>query len=361
MYFSIRDTGYVVRILGALTNAHVSAMHSVGIPEEKLDHLFRQFEEVDSYDPQEDDAPAQSALGLGLAVVARLVRTLGGQLRVESTVGQGSHFTIILPFGTGSPSQSPAPSLRRTSSKGSAGSKASLRSGSSGQASEIDSLVEAISADHMNVNGNKNENAVVETARRGPQAGSMAPRGPSTPSDSNGPTTQAIRQRPPPDSPGSANVEGSQFPIRPLRVEQEMDSTTAWHRSRGSQPSSSQSAAPTSAAPPTPPETPSEGVPSNAPASDQGSSDTTWKPIPAEKPPTAPPKTKETLKLNVLVVEDDSINRAILQRKLVKDGHNVKTSVHGEDAVAKFESDASFDVILMDLQYVLCNLFRAKR
>jgi hypothetical protein len=45
--------------------------------------------------PKTGTAPG---LGLGLAVVARSVKQLGGQLRVDSKVDQGSRFSFLIPF-----------------------------------------------------------------------------------------------------------------------------------------------------------------------------------------------------------------------------------------------------------------------
>lgn len=66
-----------------------------GIPTNKLERIFREFEQVESAQPKTSAAPG---LGLGLAVVARSVEQLGGQLRVESKVEQGSRFSFIMPF-----------------------------------------------------------------------------------------------------------------------------------------------------------------------------------------------------------------------------------------------------------------------
>ena len=66
-----------------------------GIPADKLENIFREFEQVESAQPKKSTAPG---LGLGLAVVARSVEQLSGQLRVDSKVDQGSRFTFLIPF-----------------------------------------------------------------------------------------------------------------------------------------------------------------------------------------------------------------------------------------------------------------------
>lgn len=66
-----------------------------GIPASKLESIFREFEQVESAQPKKSTAPG---LGLGLAVVARSLEQLGGQLRVDSKVDQGSRFSFLIPF-----------------------------------------------------------------------------------------------------------------------------------------------------------------------------------------------------------------------------------------------------------------------
>lgn len=84
-----------------------------GMSNAKLDALFRDLEQVTDADEElSDEGPVMSedkpkTLGLGLAVVARIVRTMHGQLRLKSEDGKGSRFVIQLPFDM-PPSDSPA-------------------------------------------------------------------------------------------------------------------------------------------------------------------------------------------------------------------------------------------------------------
>jgi signal transduction histidine kinase len=67
--------------------------HGVGIPEAELRHIFDRFYQVDR-----SGVPQPGGVGLGLALVRELVGALGGGIAVESSVGQGSRFTVTLPL-----------------------------------------------------------------------------------------------------------------------------------------------------------------------------------------------------------------------------------------------------------------------
>ncbi|WP_225913860.1 ATP-binding protein [Leptolyngbya ohadii] len=66
-----------------------------GIAPEHLPHLFERF-----YQVRGTQARTHEGSGIGLALVHELVRLQGGTIEVSSTVGEGTCFTIALPFGT---------------------------------------------------------------------------------------------------------------------------------------------------------------------------------------------------------------------------------------------------------------------
>jgi len=67
----------------------------IGISQEHIDRLFLPFEQLDS-----SFTRTASGSGLGLAISKRLVAMLGGELFVESTVGEGSTFRFTIDTGS---------------------------------------------------------------------------------------------------------------------------------------------------------------------------------------------------------------------------------------------------------------------
>lgn len=66
-----------------------------GIEPEELPHLFERF-----YQVRGTQARSHEGSGIGLALVHELVQLQGGTINVSSTPGQGTCFTIALPFGS---------------------------------------------------------------------------------------------------------------------------------------------------------------------------------------------------------------------------------------------------------------------
>jgi CheY-like chemotaxis protein len=65
----------------------------IGISPEALEHLFKPFSQIDT-----GLARKYEGTGLGLAMVKLLAELHGGAVAVESAVGEGSRFTVWLPF-----------------------------------------------------------------------------------------------------------------------------------------------------------------------------------------------------------------------------------------------------------------------
>lgn len=65
----------------------------IGIPEDQLDRIFQPFTAL-----QKSGTAGESAIGLGLSIVKRLVELHGGTIQVQSRPGAGSTFTVAFPL-----------------------------------------------------------------------------------------------------------------------------------------------------------------------------------------------------------------------------------------------------------------------
>ena len=77
--------------------------NGISIPAEHLGRIFDRFYQVDAArsrtEGSEGDGiePDSSGTGLGLAIAQWIAHAHKGEIRVESTVGKGSTFEVILP------------------------------------------------------------------------------------------------------------------------------------------------------------------------------------------------------------------------------------------------------------------------
>lgn len=67
----------------------------IGIPADKLEAVFDKFSQADS-----STTRRFGGTGLGLPIVRQLAEAMGGRIEVESILGQGSVFTVTIPFQT---------------------------------------------------------------------------------------------------------------------------------------------------------------------------------------------------------------------------------------------------------------------
>jgi signal transduction histidine kinase len=74
----------------------------VGIPDDKLRDVFVEFHRLD------EGAKIARGLGLGLSIVERVARVLGGTVEVRSRLGRGSHFAVTVPLSRAEPIALPA-------------------------------------------------------------------------------------------------------------------------------------------------------------------------------------------------------------------------------------------------------------
>ena len=277
---------------GSLAVEIVVADTGCGISPAKLESIFREFEQVESATPR----AATPGLGLGLAVVARIIEQLGGQLRVESKVGEGSRFSFLVPFAVAGEVGSRSCS---TSSRVGLGSRGS----SSG--SDIDNLVVALASDHMS-SPNRSLNSVPSQVSHADKAGSL-------------------------------EIPNSKTPLYAVKVDP-VAAAAAGHPHRD---------ASTTAIV----ERHQQGDVASIPS--QRTRNT------SDKKPVQLRVLIVEVRLNIFLyatpltrVQDNAINSKILGKRMMMDGHAVVYAANGQECVDTIRSDHEFDCILMDIQCV---------
>ncbi|KAF5382705.1 hypothetical protein D9615_002815 [Tricholomella constricta] len=261
----------------------VVADTGVGIPSQKLEHIFREFEQVESSEPK---AAGYAGVGLGLAVVARIVEQLGGQLRVDSKVDEGSRFSFLIPLALSAGQVSP-PASFPSSGPTEAGSIVHPRRRSSSNSEKFTSLVEAMVSSCNSAASSTNASKLVSE---------------DLACDPYSRTSVEI-------------VEGALRPMKAVKVDTfASEVNTMARRCPGTH---------------------------------------------LVTPMVLP--TIERPQLRILIVEDNDINRMILAKRLVLDGHSVVTTTNGQEGLDKVQSDRAFDAILMDIQMPILNGFEATR
>lgn len=372
-----------------------------GMSDSQLDALFRELEQVSteevnlSEDQPEAVKEKSETLGLGLAVVARIVRNMDGQLRLKSEAGKGSRFVIQLSFEM-PPSDSPGSQDGGlpTSVAGSAASVSTTRPpAGDGEVMLVDRGSTSLHKHVLTAKKSFDDNVSLGSHRTGTSLGSaqssksdadrlidaiQTPLGIGEPESE----TTSVQRR---NSKG-AYYSGSGSPRH--TASRSMSPTRSFGRPGGLLRSVS---------------SPDQNTKEDAAASNDASggpvgydfiTDTKTPIRPVKIPdeyqdqPEAPAQPSETsgvlfevsdeassakrkagtsattidgnvhrasrpesAKLRVLVAEDDPINMKILRKRLEKAGHTVHHTVNGEDcATAYRESAVEFDVVLMDMQ-----------
>lgn len=260
-----------------------------GISPSKLESIFREFEQVELAAPR----TATPGLGLGLAVVARIVEQLGGQLRVESKVNEGSRFSFLIPFAVAGEVD-----CRSCSTSSPIG----LGSRKSSSGSEIVDLVEALASDHLS-SRNRSLNSV-------PSQLSHA------------------------ESAGSVEIPDSNTPLHAVKVDPVVASLGHPHRGR-----------PTTVVTERRPE--GDVAPSRNPGKVNDKNQVRLRVLIVEV-------CLSVLRYapRLTVVQDDMINAKILGKRMSLDGHAVVHAANGQECVDIIRTDHEFDCILMDIQYV---------
>ncbi|KAH8884639.1 hypothetical protein GQ53DRAFT_661529 [Thozetella sp. PMI_491] len=395
----VRTELYVAEVMDGRVRVEISIQDTgKGMANSQLDALFRDLEQV-STELDEDRSPTGEqtelphearTLGLGLALVARIVRNMDGQLRLKSEEGKGSRFVIQLPFDLppdGSPDAaggrsgagavassttassiasvpatlsgphegevtlvdrgsanslhnalglSPKRSFDETNSVMSQRSGASKESGRSGM-SDADRLIDAI---QMPLGLGNPDSETTALQRRNSRGAYYKPGTKSLPSNSTvrstSPHDRKERSGPPESSASS-----------PGNTQMTETDTGAGEELAGAQ------FVTDSKTPIRPVKIPDEYIEQPETLEGGNTSGVLFEISDkgGEKAEAPADVLLPSAALQVLVAEDDPINMKLLRKRLEKAGHTVSHALNGEDCATVYEEKSkTFDVVLMDMQ-----------
>jgi anti-sigma regulatory factor (Ser/Thr protein kinase) len=375
-----------------------------GMSSQKLDQLFRELEQVqteqenqlvetgpDSTESADSKKEDNRALGLGLAVVARIVRNMNGQLRLKSEEGKGSRFIIQFPFDT--------PEQQSIEAASSASSTTPLAEFPTGPATPpaVEGMVTLVERGPTSTRRNSSESRRSTTLTRKNSAGSGTTKLSLAESIKS---SQSVMSK-------SSNRSGQSEADRLIEAIQEPHKVEGWQESGVRRPNSrgsSMSARPvlskrhsTSSGPLSPGlpkgrtrsneiahiatrSSTAVSTPGESAVVDQGrpvrsirlgDPDGALMSPNTDRPLSGPPafgtghsthlkeiphsSTSEALldaeHMRVLVAEDDPVNSRIIKKRLEKLGHEVYLTVNGEECADTYSNKTGFfDIVLMDMQ-----------
>jgi light-regulated signal transduction histidine kinase (bacteriophytochrome) len=354
-----------------------------GMAPEKVDALFRELEEVSyeldvadskllAQDPFTDTDTLHNTLGLGLAVVARSIRTMNGQLRLKTEEGKGSRFVIQLVFGiaaeaieakrleSASSSSAPFASPAKTGS-GSSHLRGEVtlvdRSVTSRPESQRTGMIRRTSADSItslkSQRSGKSQNSLQSNASQRSDADRLidAIQEPlHLIEDPSHPRPQSRSKKSPQSSRGFVSYAPetdliAEVPQRARSIGSSREIRSALAKTPG-EVKVTDSGVPLKAV-----RVPEESIGK----SDKGKGITRVMFDEPERITESPQpqsgRTSAEGPFHILVAEDDPINSKIMKKRLEKLGHTVYMTVNGEEcSSAHGDNASSFDAVLMDLQ-----------
>ena len=303
-------TGSVRVALGlhqALGDVHelelVVADTGVGIPQDRLQAIFTPFTQADSTITRRF-----AGTGLGLSITDRLVRLMGGMIRVESTVGVGTTFRVLLPLPTCPSPLPPPPELPHDTRVLLVSTSSALRRSLAATGRRLGLAVIA-----------------VDEPRQLRTLGNLGPR-----------DLVLLDDRDPDHDPEvCSTVPIGPAGVRPLFVVtsfQDLASASARCRGNGfagyvTKPVSARELA-----------VRVSHLQRLTPASQV-----------AARTDAAPATAEQTTRLRVLVAEDNAVNQKLIERILQRDGHEVVIAENGR-VCCELWAERPFDIVLMDMQ-----------